>query len=96
MWCCGCLAAGHLACRNDVAPASAWKLLFLGSVSICDSSQLASSLHGLEFPIYWLCPKKNAPKNEKTAKKRREERNTNKKWHIRKNEKKKDNKDVKR
>ena len=21
-WCCGCLAAGHLACRNDVAPSS--------------------------------------------------------------------------
>ena len=59
VWCCGCLAAGHLARRNDVAPASAWTLLFLGSASICDSSQLASSLQGLEFPIYWLCPNKN-------------------------------------
>ena len=59
VWCCGCLAAGHLACRNDVAPASAWKLFFLGSGSICDSSQLASSLHGLEFPICWLCPNEN-------------------------------------
>ena len=29
----------------------------LGSASICGSSQLASSLHGLEFPIHWLCPK---------------------------------------
>ena len=59
VWCCGCLAAGHLACRNDVAPASAWTLLFLSSASICDSSQLASSLQGLEFPIYWLRPNKN-------------------------------------
>ena len=80
VWCCGCLAAGHLACRNDVAPASAWTLLFLGSASICDSSQLASSLHGLEFPIYWLCQKKTQQKNEKTAiKKERRKKNKQKK-----------------
>ena len=90
MWCCGCLAAGHFACRNDVAPASAWTLLLLGSASICDSSQLASSLHGLEFPIYWLCQKKNTQqKNEKTALKRREERKTKQKMaHTENNEKK--------
>ena len=57
---------------------------FLVSGSICDSSQLASSIHGLEFPIYWLCPNKNTYQKMKLAIKRREERKTNKKrWHIR-------------
>ena len=85
VWCCGCLAAGHLACRNDVAPASAWKLLFLGSASICDSSQLASSLHGLEFPIYWLCPNKNThQKWENCVKKKRRNKKQTKKRHMRK------------
>ena len=94
VWCCGCLAAGHLACRNDVAPASAWKLLFLGSASICDSSQLV-----LSFRSIGCAKKKTQQKNEKTAiKKERRKKNKQKKMaHTENNEKKKkDNKDVKR
>ena len=67
MWCCGCFAAGHLACRKDFVPASAWTLLFLGSASIRVSSLLRLRFMFLSFrPIGCASQKKYCASKKNT------------------------------